>query len=736
MTSKNSFRDLLRENRKRRTWCIALSILGCIFALPVFAALGMSSWTDRLSRGISTIEDIRNTYFNQILSLGNISVFFWACALAVINGLNGMAYLHSRIKTDLYDSLPVKRTELFMASYINGLLFFVLPYVIMHILAALIGIPRGFLRFTDIPAMLINGLFVIIFYFAIYTIVCLAAVLTGNTVVSIFMSAILLFFAPVFWSVCKGFGSIFFLNHTDRAGNLWRYLSPVITYFWAMIERVNLEFSARRAKIGTDLLVAVFICLVIAVLVLILTRFLVKIRPAESAGKAVSFNKFKPVLKVALMIEGTMLSMLFFEAVTGSFRWRLFGFVIGVILIHSVVEIVYEFDFKAIFRHIPSFAVGVLLTALITVAYMFDLFGYDSYLPPQNRVESAAIYSGRIHLGYNYSDPEDGSYIANSDYLLDNMKLADTEPVYVLAKKGIEFSDRMHADQIKYPGIAGKLREMTDIPYGYGDFPEDDKNYSRITVRFRLKSGRSVYRDYVVDLTEKEAFEAFSGIFAANEYKQTVYQGMTAEVSDLGELDICGPYARFDAEFSKEDREEFLKDYRQDMLDMTADTLKDEYPVVKVTSQKENKNNPLYTDYREIDFYIYPSFSRCMKLLTEKGVKTEFDIQGISSVTLSKSGEEEFERKYAYYNTPWDDGRIEMIMKNAVRDDFHYLCRAFRKDAKETESYTIDVFYSGADGYDDRYGGDSFVFATDDIPDFVEFDLENSVNDEADDHEW
>ena len=98
---------------------------------------------------------------------------------------NSMSYLHSKGKTDLYGSLPVKRTQIFGAAYLNGLLFFAIPFFVAEVITLILGGVRGMFLISSLPGVLLSSLYVMIYYFSTYTLVCLAAVLTGNTVVSV-----------------------------------------------------------------------------------------------------------------------------------------------------------------------------------------------------------------------------------------------------------------------------------------------------------------------------------------------------------------------------------------------------------------------------------------------------------------------------------------------------------------------------------------------------------------------
>ena len=739
MTSKRSFAELMNENRKRRLWSLALSIIGNIFALPVFAALMMGVWEERLADGLTKISEIQHSFYNMVLGCGNIPVLLIVCALALINGLNGMAYMHNRAKTDLYGSLPVKRTELFSASYINGLLFFAIPYIVMETAALIIGVMHGFFDASLLPLLLLSVLSVIIFYAAIYTIVCLGAVLSGNTIVSIFLAGILLFYLPLALAVYYGYGSIFFVNFGNNSGELLKYLSPVLTYIWVAGKSFISEVREQDVLSVLPTAGGVALSLVTAVLLFFLVRFLAGKRGGEAAGRAIAFKGLRPVLKVCLMVEGTLLFMLFFYSVTsvnsGAPGWMLFGYITGIILIHSVIEIVYEFDFRAFLRHRLSFIIGAVLTAAVSAAFMFDFFGYDRYIPDSRNIASAAVYgyslSGRTEY-YN----ENGDYRPASEWVLQNMSLTDIDDVRLLAQKGVEFSDKRHKDQagyllgMPYPGNTGYFADEGGVAYGVLKGSDEGKAYTNFQVCFRLNNGLKIYRSYNVDLSDKDAFDAFSGIFSQNEFKKTVYQAYSAETGDLKKIKVLTNSATRDIAFTEEEKDKFLRVFRQDMDDMTAADLKGAIPCMEVVglSNSNDKTDPIsgYYDFgaKSTGFFIYPSFKRCISFLESKNIFSGYDADGVISVEVEMYDDEGSSYRHIYEN-PGDKEKIEEILSRAVRDEFYYACTAFLPErSNEAERYSVNVSFKKSPAYEDIPEETIYYeFLSDDIPEFFDTDL-------------
>ena len=80
---------------------------------------------------------------------------------------------------------------------------------------------------------------------------------------------------------------------------------------------------------------------------------------------------------------GTAFAEIFKMLVYESELWFWVGLVLGTVIFHCVVEIIYAFDFRAIFRKPLQLVIilAVLCAGLLTM--QADVFGYDEWLPDE-----------------------------------------------------------------------------------------------------------------------------------------------------------------------------------------------------------------------------------------------------------------------------------------------------------------------------------------------------------------
>ncbi|MCR5101547.1 MAG: hypothetical protein K6B41_09350, partial [Butyrivibrio sp.] len=197
MTSKRLFVDLCDENRKRRLWPIALSITGNFFAQIVFAFILMSNCEDRLKWDIGvTWAELQSGFFVNVSGLGSIPILLIVFGLALINALNGFGYLFDSRLSDLYGALPVRREKQFDAVCFNGIVIFVIPFVVCHIFTIVVATAKGFVTISSLPLYVLCMLITIILYVLAYMVYVLAAIMTGHVVVAALASGVFTLIGP------------------------------------------------------------------------------------------------------------------------------------------------------------------------------------------------------------------------------------------------------------------------------------------------------------------------------------------------------------------------------------------------------------------------------------------------------------------------------------------------------------------------------------------------------------
>jgi len=280
------------------------------------------------------------------LGFGHIAgiVIFASAAIAAIE----FVYLHNRSETDFFHGLPQSRSEIFRGRFIAGILVFAVPYLIMTVIAAVYGIVSGVpaesMAGIVFPAFGIN----IVYYSLHYALFVLAMMLTGKLFVGILGMLTLDFIYPMAILVLGVYFHVENLTNLFGPGGFLINLSPTV----ASLTISGRVYSGEEISPGWG--APVWTAVLMTVLYAALALFLYKKRPLESAGNAMAFKKSEPVIRIPLVILSGLSMGLIFGQGNG---WMLFGILVGMVVTHCIMEIIFNMDFKKLFSNKMQLAI-------------------------------------------------------------------------------------------------------------------------------------------------------------------------------------------------------------------------------------------------------------------------------------------------------------------------------------------------------------------------------------------
>lgn len=648
MTSKNSFFKLLREHAKQSLWLIALASLVSFFIFPVVTAVMTDSLLNaktladqaRLSDGLLTVEMCRDiasrelieNFYSLIAPNGPVMFFFLTMG-AIVCGLSGFSYLFSRKKTDFYHCLPVKRETLFAVSYIGGILYIAVPYLIgltaSGLLVQIKAISYGF-SWGTLFADFFQGMS---FFILTYSTVVAAAVLTGNIVVSLLGTFFFFFWGPfmvfVLEEYCRVYFSSFYCMEGWMAKLSYEGLSPLLFH----LNSATNELGFRS-----------FIALAVGGIIGAVSLFLYKKRPSEAAGWAMSFRVSQPIIKIAVMVPSALGVSLFFYGMRGRGFWPIFGLVCGLLISGCIVEMIYHFDVKKAFWGWKGTSVGALISLVIFCLFLFDLAGYDTYLPKKERVESVGISS---YLLYNHLESDrteleavrnsNGTLFVNEEMpeeyeVMQMMRITDPEAIEAvlkMAEEGIRHTDENGEDDRITP-VSYSLQEGVAADTETIEIPEEwEQEYTQVVIQYHMKDGTSVTRRYFLDLLDVR--EMVDQLYNSEDFKKESYPVLNMEGSEIvgANFRVFGRYSHVDID--EEKLPELLAAYQEEFSTLTMDERRTEAPLgyIQFKTQKMQDTIDLlrkekgdYTRFNDLAYYpVYESFEKTVSLLREAGVE-------------------------------------------------------------------------------------------------------------------
>lgn len=683
---------------KRRLWSLSISILAFFFVLPVYSFMAIGNWMNRLERGMTTFPEILEQFQFGILGGKNYFLVFITIVIAITFGISGFSFLFSKAKVDLYHSSPIRRETLFFTCYINGILFYIIPYVISLVITLFIGQSYHLLNSQSLDLAFSTLLVNFLGFLFIYSVTIFAVLLTGNICVSVLATGVFLGYGPVIVSLytycCESFFKTYYSPNTPDA-----FFSPITLLFHTLTsytpEHPSYDFVCiLKMIIGS----AVFI---------IASIVAYKKRPSESANQSIAFSRIKPFIKIALIVPLSLIGGLFFKSVaySNSIFWLIFGLIIILLLSHAIIEIIYQFDFKAAIKNLHHLIIGGAIVTIIVCIFYFDFFKYDSYLPAESSVANIAIasydLSGNINYYdfgsseiYNPLDPYQDYYIDTVAYRLEHMKLVNNSAALQLAKKGVSYA-------------------MLNRNSNSNIDSEDDQNndYSRIYYKYTLVNNKEIYRCY--DINMKDSKDLYAKIYATKEYKEAVYPVLTIKESDIKNVYYSNPLDSIPLDnFTQEELIELIHTYQKELLAQDGNEIYDEFPLGYLfTRYYDESNTSNYDDLNEC--YIYPSFKKTIALLESHDVDLYscFDPSNIKSITVFDYSNEDKENTSEKEYTSQKD--IKTIMEYAIPYDAFYINSGLMGPAK----YDVNIVYQNTDKHENNSG--YFTFHGENIPEFV-----------------
>lgn len=616
MKSKILSFSILKETLKKQVWVPALIALGFFLTFPVEGMVYLELLQSRSQVDADVIEAFTRfltgtkTPFLVMMTMGS----------AVLTGVSGFSWLHSRVKTDFYHSLPVRREKIFLNQIILGFLYFAAPYLVNLALAYVVCITGGVFRGSMVRLFLVCFLYQCMFYLLLYLVVVLAMLLTGKMLVGILGAVVLTFYGPLLDVLLQGFASTFFDTYASRQLILSKFLqglSPVVSYFRC---QPNNSFAIPAKVWGVGILAMAALT--------VLCFFLYKKRPSEAAGRAMAFFRLGKVIQYLMEVLVIMASGLLFCSVTSkvSLGWMAFGVLLGGVLCHGIVEVIYEGDIRRVMAHPWMLGVSVVTAALAIGIFWGDVFGYDDFCPKQESLQKIGIFANE------YGIPAERPYSQKQAEAME--KQAKDPQVYDV----VAFLVKNRLQRENTPRGAHWKRADGTEPEGI----------LFVQVEYGLESGRTVHRGYYVD--RKSCRQQLISLYDSPDYKESIYPlaTLTEEQLEEGveEVTVISIKDESTALFtgSPKARADFLKAYRADLMQLNAKTLKEESPIGKLNLLfQEGVLEKVYRDdidyivgEEEENYFIYPSFTRTLAVLKEQEVELPeaFLLEEVTSIRL------------------------------------------------------------------------------------------------------
>lgn len=601
-TSKKSFfgvryRSKIAENKKLFIVNIILQLIG----LPLIAAM------------IIYIKHLTETEQNEflyefgaesIIAVSGIAIFL-SILSGIVIALFSYRYLYTKSLVDMNYSLPLTSKQRFFADYLAGLTMYIAPaFAAAAISLIILGIGSSFVDMSEFwnnfSFILSIGFIVIVGMLMLYTLTVFTTSICGATFEAVFAVIATNIIIPAtvavaFFTVANSAAYYGFTEASLYYGKALTTTSPVgnLVFMYTYMDKYYIDTEA-CASMYIRWLIPVL--LIIAVY-LFGAMLLYNRRKAESVSKPYVYKGYYYTL-VTLSVFCILSEFIVNETNIAA------GLIICGI-IYFLLEVITKRGFRKFWVSVLRYAATV--AAVFVFCRISDLtygFGICNYVPKANSVSSVELYLYGQTYGFD-------RMISFKDSDVINETVEFHEDLIDIYKNSEEYID--NAKKISWK----ELGEYSDKTYA-----DNDDVY--IDVTYNMKNGSTVIREYCISsdyigelctaIMLSDEFAAYQSTQLAidcfnlyNEYYFDNFNEILKSTKGSIKLSDCiSDEVITKRRMDYNDINELRKAYKQDLLDMTEEDL---------------KNAPIY-GYLNDFYWIKDTFTNTIEYLEQKGFKS------------------------------------------------------------------------------------------------------------------
>ncbi len=354
---------LLKQNRRLMGF-----MLFAFFVIMPFAAF-LTIYNNRLS--------YEGALSNSVTSMLSLSLVIYIMAALVLPGLL-LGYLMEKSKMDTYQTLPIRKQDLFFNKYILILCVLFIPYALNWIFSLLVYTFYGGLS-IDYLQNLLDLLIILAFTPLLIGIPIFSHLNTGRLADSI-MYGIFLHLSQflAYISLPLLFNKLFGLRDS-------------ITGFWQSL--ISYDISLFNLVFDNKFYISTIFWILLGVVLYFINQYFYAKRPVQDIGKPVLNNWFFPVVSTYLISIFFGLLLLSFMDSTNYINGIVLPFLITLV-IYLGLDIINNRGFKYSLRATLIFTMIAVIVTIITYGVVgTGLFGLTRQIPKTDSYTNVNVFS-------------------------------------------------------------------------------------------------------------------------------------------------------------------------------------------------------------------------------------------------------------------------------------------------------------------------------------------------------
>lgn len=228
------FKDIIRL---WPLWVIGIVITLFAFAVPFFTNMievirygSMDDW--------EVLNEIQESMAEYIIATPVYIVLM--AIMAIISAVLVFQYLNRQCFSYMLHSLPISRKTMYVTHYLSGLFMYLLPFILLWCILSCLNVLFGIHMGAAIFGYMLETVMIALFF---YSLACFVVMLSGSSIMSLFMYAVINFMVYVFYNMAAAIIDLFtygsgsyYAGGFDLRG-LVTIFSPVIYFYNALTEQ-------------------------------------------------------------------------------------------------------------------------------------------------------------------------------------------------------------------------------------------------------------------------------------------------------------------------------------------------------------------------------------------------------------------------------------------------------------------------------------------------------------------
>jgi len=597
-------------------------------------------------------------------------------------------YLFSKPAVDVFHAMPIKKSKLYAANYLAGLLIYSIPIILCSVLAAVIYMlwyPTASFAdgaatvsqaemvatmFKQMAAVLYTGI-------GLYSLACLVAVSTGTAFDFVLYTIGLSAASPMLLFISQIFGEGFlygYYSNSDYAEIMGK-IFPTAHMIMALADIDGVNW------IGWGLGYLAVSAVLVAVGILLYNR-----RKSEHSGKTYTGSLVSHIVKGLIsFIMGAFLGLSLYTIDENLF-WFYFGLVLGSVISYFVIETIVSRGLKTLPKRILPCSIIVLVLLIFSSCYTMDFFRFEKFVPDISDISV-------VSLNYKTED----STVSEVKY----MEPEAIQAIVDLQSQAVE-------------------REKTDVFQDDFYDPENSEYYYyqkynslfSPEIIYTLKNGRTVKRRYQQKFTYEEVAN-LALLLDTESYKKANDNFADINYNQIASLYIYDKTQGTSAALNYNSRQlcELLNAMSEDMEKMS---FKERYAPDKPQVAVINLQKAYSPDYsgttvasKDYNFVVYQD-SKTYKLLQQytKSEVYSVDYEGIVSVDLVRTDSNRitYQESQLVYNNVYSEFTPNItlndpdLIKQAIDSAYLYYGKEYLTG--EENGYLVRINYGAVSNED------------------------------------